>query len=236
MNIFMNDGSGFMLHSGWGLKSTEEKQERIQKTQAQVDFFEGKKADLKNMHCDTLEEIGKKLELFNNYNDQIDAVKRQFNYEQMMHCMDEAEELGEKIAKAAEELEPKTAEERREELAKEALGIEDDGGMLDELLEDIEEMPEEVLEETLEEMLTDNAESERGLEEELPEIVEQVAGNVPAVMTKLFESMKETTGIDLANIINAESYDAKVNRNITVNGIDGVNLTVTQKTADNQPG
>ena len=161
MNIFMNDGSGFMLHSGWGLKSTEEKQERIQKTQAQVDFFEGKKADLKNMHCDTLEEIGKKLELFNNYNDQIDAVKRQFNYEQMMHCMDEAEELGEKIAKAAEELEPKTAEERREELAKEALGIEDDGGMLDELLEDIEEM------------LTDNAESERGLEEELPEIVEQ---------------------------------------------------------------
>lgn len=66
--------------------------------------------------------------------------------------------------------------------------------------------------------------------------VEQVAGNVPAVMTKLFESMKETTGIDLANIINAESYDAKVNRNITVNGIDGVNLTVTQKPTDNQPG
>ncbi|MDE6910997.1 MAG: flotillin family protein [Lachnospiraceae bacterium] len=64
--------------------------------------------------------------------------------------------------------------------------------------------------------------------------VEQVAGNVPAVMTKLFESMKETTGIDLANIINAESYDAKVNRNITVNGIDGVNLTVTQKPADNE--
>lgn len=173
MNIFMNSGSGFMLHSGWGLKSTEEKQERIQKTQAQVDFFEGKKADLKNMHCGTLEEIEKKLELFNNYNDQIDAVKRQFNHEQMMHCMDEAEELGEKIAKAAEKLEPKTAEERREELAKEALGIEDDGGMLDELLEDIEEMPEDVLEETLEEMLTDNAELEKGLEEELPEVVEQ---------------------------------------------------------------
>ena len=59
--------------------------------------------------------------------------------------------------------------------------------------------------------------------------VDQVAGNVPAVMTKLFESMKETTGIDLANIINAESYDAKVNRNITVNGLEGVNLTVNQK-------
>ncbi len=60
--------------------------------------------------------------------------------------------------------------------------------------------------------------------------VEQVAGNVPAVMTKLFETMKETTGIDLANIINAESYDAKVNRNITVNGIDGLNVTVDTKT------
>ena len=62
--------------------------------------------------------------------------------------------------------------------------------------------------------------------------VDQVANNVPVVMTKLFESMKETTGIDLANIINAESYDARVNRNITVNGLEGVNLTVNQKSED----
>ncbi|MDE7322067.1 MAG: hypothetical protein K2N73_04945 [Lachnospiraceae bacterium] len=163
-----------MQRSGWGLKSTEEKAERIQKTQAQIDFFEGKKADLKDMHCGTLEEIEKKLELFNNYNDQIDAIKKQFNNEQIMHCMDEAKELGEKIAKAAEELEPKTAEERREELAKEALGIEDDGGMLDELLEDtIEEMPEEAVQDTLDEILTDNAELREEFEDELPEIVEQ---------------------------------------------------------------
>ena len=60
--------------------------------------------------------------------------------------------------------------------------------------------------------------------------VDQVAGNVPAVMTKLFESMKETTGIDLAEIINADSYDAKVNRNINVSGLDGVNITL------NNPG
>ena len=62
--------------------------------------------------------------------------------------------------------------------------------------------------------------------------VDQVAGNVPAVMAKLFESMRETTGIDLAGIINAESYDAKVNRNITLSGLDGVNLTVNAKTED----
>ncbi len=39
--------------------------------------------------------------------------------------------------------------------------------------------------------------------------VEQVAGNVPAVMAKLFESMKEATGIDLADIVKADTYDGK---------------------------
>ena len=46
--------------------------------------------------------------------------------------------------------------------------------------------------------------------------VDQVAGNVPAVMAKLFESMKEATGIDLADIVKADTYDAKVNRNVNV--------------------
>ncbi|MCH5333171.1 MAG: flotillin family protein [Agathobacter sp.] len=56
--------------------------------------------------------------------------------------------------------------------------------------------------------------------------VEQVAGNVPVVMTKLFESMKEATGIDLAEIVKADTYDAKVNRNVKVTGLDGVNVVV----------
>lgn len=56
--------------------------------------------------------------------------------------------------------------------------------------------------------------------------VEQVVGNVPAVMAKLFESMKEATGIDLADIVKADTYDAKVNRNVNVSGIDSVNLVV----------
>lgn len=46
--------------------------------------------------------------------------------------------------------------------------------------------------------------------------VSGVADNVPAVMAKLFESVKETTGIDLTDIVRAESYDAKVNRNINI--------------------
>lgn len=172
MNISMANSPLSVLtqHYGKGLKSTEEKLERFQKTQSQIDFFEGKKAELKEKHCTTMDEIAQKLELFNNYNDQIDAVKKQFNQEQMMHCMDEAQELGEKIAKAAEKLEPKTAEEQREELAKEALGIEDEGGILDELLED---MPEDALQETLDQMLTDSAAVKEASDEELPEVVEQ---------------------------------------------------------------
>ncbi len=163
MNISMANSPLSVLtqHYGMGLKSTEEKIERFQKAQSQIDFFEGKKAELKNKQCVSLDEIAQKLELFNNYNNQIDAVKKQFNNEQVMHCMDEAQELGEKIAEAAEE--------RCEEIAEEALGIEDDGGILDELLED---MPEE-LQETLDEMLTDSAALKEELDEELPEIIEQ---------------------------------------------------------------
>lgn len=64
--------------------------------------------------------------------------------------------------------------------------------------------------------------------------VEQVAGNVPVVMAKVFESMKEATGIDLANIINAESYDAKVNKNINLSGLEDVNLVVNNESASSE--
>ncbi len=54
------------------------------------------------------EEAGK----FHSYEDEIVAVKMQYNQEQMWHIMDEAKEIGEKIAEEAEKFEPKTAEER----------------------------------------------------------------------------------------------------------------------------
>lgn len=50
--------------------------------------------------------------------------------------------------------------------------------------------------------------------------MQSVAGNVPIVMSKLFESMKETTGVDLAEIMRAGTYDAKVTRNINVTGLE----------------
>lgn len=49
--------------------------------------------------------------------------------------------------------------------------------------------------------------------------VSSVADNVPAVMAKMFESMKETTGIDLGEVVKAGTYDAMVNRNVTINGL-----------------
>lgn len=48
--------------------------------------------------------------------------------------------------------------------------------------------------------------------------VGSVASNVPLVMEKVFASIKETTGLDLKDLVKAEGYDAKVNRNISING------------------
>lgn len=175
MNITLNSQSMLLQKPGRGLKSTEEKQERQQKAQSQIDFFEAQKANLKNMKCETLEEIGRKLELFNNYDAQIMAVKQQYNHEQMMHTMDEAKELGEKIAKAAEKLEAKTPKERRRDQIEEALGIEDEGGMLEELLEESLEKIIIMEEELAEEISEEDLETLESLEsaEMMPEIVEQ---------------------------------------------------------------
>lgn len=53
-----------------------------------------------------------------------------------------------------------------------------------------------------------------------------VTDAVPAVMAKLIESMKETTGVDLADILKAESYDAKVTKNVNFTGIPEGNADV----------
>ena len=84
--------------------------------------------------------------------DEIAAVKAAYNSEQMFHILDEAQEQGEKNAEAAEKLEPKTPEERREELAEEAAGTEENEGILEEMMEEVTESMEEVLEEVTESM------------------------------------------------------------------------------------
>ena len=47
-----------------------------------------------------------------------------------------------------------------------------------------------------------------------------VADNVPIVMAKTFQTIKETTGVDLAEIMRGETYDAKVTKNVNVTGVD----------------
>lgn len=135
---------GFMQNGMFGLnggtKSAQEKMERKQKAENQIAFFEAQKDNLKNRKCETLEEIARKLDAFHTYEDNIAAVKASYNKEEMSHILDEARELGEKIAKAAEKLEPKTAEERREDMAEEALGIDESEGVLDEMMDEINQM------------------------------------------------------------------------------------------------
>lgn len=56
--------------------------------------------------------------------------------------------------------------------------------------------------------------------------VESMGGYVPAVLAKTIESVRETTGIDINEIIKADTYDAKVNKNLNVTGIDGGDINV----------
>ena len=141
-----------------GLKSVQEKAERQQKAQSQITFWENQKESLKNMEYNTPEDIMEKLGRFHSYESEISAVKMQYNQEQMWHAMDEAREIGEKIAEGVEKFEPKTAEERREDIAEEALGTDENKGELTESMEkmqeEVTELTEEVAEST-EELLED---------------------------------------------------------------------------------
>ena len=151
---------GGNLLSNRGLKSTQQKMERQAQRDSQIAFYEERKLGLKNMKCDTVEEIAKKLDLFHTYEDQIVAAKATYNSEQMWHMLDESREIGEKIAEAAEKAKPKTPEERMEDLVEEAMGVESDG-MMEELQEAVEEVLEEVEEvrEELEEVLPEEKET-----------------------------------------------------------------------------
>ena len=145
---------GGLLHGNRGLKSTQEKLERQEERDSKVAFYEQKKENLKNMKCNTVEEIAKKLDMFHSYEEEILAAKIVYNNEQMMHIMDESREMGEKIAEAVEKMEPKTPEERLEDMAEEAMGIDGDDGILEEVLDEVAKIEEE-LEETVEEELTE---------------------------------------------------------------------------------
>ena len=62
--------------------------------------------------------------------------------------------------------------------------------------------------------------------------VSDMAGNVPTVLAKVMESVKEATGIDMEEIIKANTYDAKVTRNVNISGLD---LSRATEKAEEEP-
>jgi flotillin len=45
-----------------------------------------------------------------------------------------------------------------------------------------------------------------------------LSNNVPTVMKQTFDLVKDATGVDMSNIAMANSLDAKINKNIKLNG------------------
>lgn len=184
MNIQLQGGMNLgvgrnPLLAGNLMKSTQDRLERQNERDSQIAFFQNQKERLKEMECDDLEGIGRKLELLHSYEDQIAAAKAAYNQEQMRHVMDEAMERAEQIGEAAEKMEPKTPEERKKELAEEALGIDESKSELTENLEEVTEELTENLEEVTEE-LTENLEE---VTEELTENPEELTEELMAKTT-----------------------------------------------------
>lgn len=147
------------------LKSTQDKLQRQADRDGKIAFFEAQKENLKNIQSLNLEDIARKIEMLHSYDMQIAAAKQEYNNSQMFHAMDEAQEQGEQIAKAAEKNKPKTEEERREEAIEEALGTDERKGEMSESLEALEELAEEMTEDIIEYM----AEIPEKLQEEIAE-------------------------------------------------------------------
>ena len=188
MNISWDVTSGILrrMNAGGMLKSTQDRMERQEETQKQVEFFEKQKENLKNVSCESVEEIAEKLKMFQSYEDQITSIKAAYNQEQMFHILDESTERGEQIAEAVDKMEPKTPEERLEELVEEALGTEDTGE-LGEIMEEIEEVVEELTEETIGEMV------DGAVQESTEELAEEAAA-AEAVAETLAEELRTPEG------------------------------------------
>lgn len=165
MNIGLNLVGAFQNSPFMGglLKSTQEKMKRQQECENKVAFYENRISMLKEMKSDSLEDISRKLEMFYSYQDSITAAKEEYNNQQMYHVLDEARERGEQIADAVDEYAPKTAEERREEMAEEALGTDEEKGELAESMEELAEMAEEMLSTDSQSEILDEVESAENL-------------------------------------------------------------------------
>jgi len=54
--------------------------------------------------------------------------------------------------------------------------------------------------------------------------VSDMAGNVPAVLAKTIESIKEATGFDMTEVMRADTFEGKTTHNVNVTGLDNVEM------------
>lgn len=61
--------------------------------------------------------------------------------------------------------------------------------------------------------------------------IDSVADNVPTILAKVFDTVQSSVGIDMKNIVMADSLEARTTKNINVTGVDGlITHEITQAT------
>ena len=64
--------------------------------------------------------------------------------------------------------------------------------------------------------------------------VDSMGGYVPSILAKTMESIKEVTGIDINEIVKADTYEGKTTRNINLTGLDDVDGKVANVNKTNE--
>ena len=62
----------------------------------------------------------------------------------------------------------------------------------------------------------------------------QISGITPTVLHQVFDTMTEATGVDMREILKANTYDAKVNKNVNIKGAEGIISVASGKGAESE--
>ena len=62
--------------------------------------------------------------------------------------------------------------------------------------------------------------------------VSQVSSSMPVIMKQVFDTMSEATGVDFTEIMRANTYEAKVTKNVNLSGLGNANVQVNAEGKD----
>ncbi len=65
--------------------------------------------------------------------------------------------------------------------------------------------------------------------------ISQISGNAATVMQQVFDTMSEATGVDFREILKAQTYDAKVTRNLNFTGLPNVKQSDSKASGSGSP-